>query len=244
MGILVAFLPDRPGRKLFHMARKRIRLGLIGCGGFMRNAHVPRYLDDGSVDLVGVCDPDRQQAEQVMQQWGQSIAYCADYRQMMSCAKLDAAAIASPHTPGAGQEAASYFGRVVSSPSSCPVIYSRAIIQKGKLGTLRGVVGYVTQDWLGNLGWRLVPKLSGGGMFIDTGSYLVAVILWLTGRMPLGVSAFSNRDGATVDVNTVVNVRFRGGAIGTLSTFGNAGRHDERIAVHGAKGCIVFHLHQ
>lgn len=106
------------------------------------------------------------------------------------------------------------------------------------------MVGYVTQDWLGNLGWRLVPKLSGGDMFIDTGSHLVAVILWLTGMTPLGVSAFSNRDGATVDVNTVVNVRFRGGAMGTLSTFGNAGRHDERIAVHGAKGCIVFHLHQ
>lgn len=103
------------------MARKRIRLGLIGCGGFMLNAHVPRYLDDGSVDLAGVCDPDWQQAEQVMQQWGQSIAYYADYRQMVSREKLDAVAIASPYTSGAGQEVASHFGRVVPAPSSCPV---------------------------------------------------------------------------------------------------------------------------
>ena len=42
----------------------------------------------------------------------------------------------------------------------------------------------------------------------------------------------------------VVNVRFKGGGAGTLNTFGNAGRHDERIAIHGSKGCLVFHLHQ
>ena len=42
----------------------------------------------------------------------------------------------------------------------------------------------------------------------------------------------------------MVSIRFKNGAVGTLNTFGNASRHDERVAIHGNKGCLVFHLHQ
>ena len=38
------------------MAKKKIRLGLIGCGGNMRNAHVPRLQEDGRVELVALVD--------------------------------------------------------------------------------------------------------------------------------------------------------------------------------------------
>ena len=34
------------------MAKKKIRIGLIGCGGNMRNAHIPRLQADGGVELV------------------------------------------------------------------------------------------------------------------------------------------------------------------------------------------------
>ena len=81
-------------------------------------------------------------------------------------------------------------------------------------------------------------------MFIDTGSHLVASTLWITGLEPLEVSAYVDNTGKKVDINAVVNVRFKGGALGTLNTFGNALFHDERIAIHGSEGCIVFHLHQ
>jgi predicted dehydrogenase len=106
------------------------------------------------------------------------------------------------------------------------------------------VVSYVTQNWGGIKGWRLDPELSGGGMFMDTGSHLVASTLWITGLQPLEVSAFMDNAGKKVDINAVVNVRFKGGAVGTLNTLGNASRHDERIAIHGSEGCLVFHLHQ
>ena len=88
------------------------------------------------------------------------------------------------------------------------------------------------------------PELAGGGMFMDTGSHLVAATLWITGLQPLEVSAFVENAGKAVDINTVVNVRFTNNAVGTLNTFGNASRHDERIAIHGSRGCLVFHLHQ
>lgn len=122
--------------------------------------------------------------------------------------------------------------------------FARELIQKGKIGELRGVVSYVTQNWGGIQGWRLDPEFSGGGMFMDTGSHLVASTLWMTGLEPVQVSAFMDNSDKKVDINAVVNIRFKGGAVGTLNTFGNALVHDERIAIHGSKGCIVFHLHQ
>ena len=38
------------------MAKRKIRVGLIGCGGNMRGAHIPRLKADGSVELVAVAD--------------------------------------------------------------------------------------------------------------------------------------------------------------------------------------------
>ena len=79
---------------------------------------------------------------------------------------------------------------------------------------------------------------------MDTGSHLVASVLWMSGLEPVEVSAFIDNAGKAVDTNAVVSMRFKGGAIGSLSTVGNADRHDERIAFHGSKGTLVFHLHQ
>ena len=59
--------------------------------------------------------------------------------------------------------------------------YARELLQRGAIGEIRGVVAYVTQNWLGVGGWRLDPDLAGGGMFMDTGSHLVASMLWVTG---------------------------------------------------------------
>ena len=39
------------------MARKRLRVALIGCGGNMRGAHLPRLREDGQIELAAVADP-------------------------------------------------------------------------------------------------------------------------------------------------------------------------------------------
>ena len=125
-----------------------------------------------------------------------------------------------------------------------PHVCVREMVQKGAIGELRGVIAYVTQWWAGVGGWRLDPKIAGGGMLFDTGSHLVASTLWISSLEPAEVSAFIDNAGKKVDINAVVSVRFKGGALGTINTIGNAGRHDERIAFHGSTGCIVIHLHQ
>ena len=124
-------------------------------------------------------------------------------------------------------------------------VHVRKMIATGQLGRLRSVIGYVTQNWFAaGLGWRVDPKLSGGGMFMDTGSHLVAAILFLTGLSIQEVTAFVDNVGVPVDLNTVVALCFVGGAVGTITTIGNAEKHDEQISIHGDKGSITIHQHE
>ena len=81
-------------------------------------------------------------------------------------------------------------------------------------------------------------------MFMDTGSHLVASMLWVTGLVPRKVSAVFDHCGQKVDINAAVQIQFDGGAFGTLQTVGNAQRHDERLAIAGDGGSLVLHSHQ
>ncbi len=258
------------------MARKRLKIGLIGCGGNMRGAHVPRIKDDGAVDIAAVADTSEEAASALMDRWGGEVPFHSDYREMIEDHRLDAVMVSSPHamhyeqvdyvldrnlhalvekplTISSGHTRA-LIGKAAARDRillvsyqrnfMAPHVYARELIRKGAIGEVRGVVAYVTQNWGGTQGWRLDPVLSGGGMFLDTGSHLVASTLWITDLKPLEVCAFLDRVDKEVDINMVVAVRFEEGAFGTLNTFGNASRHDERIAVHGSKGSLVFHLHQ
>ncbi|MXY55531.1 MAG: Gfo/Idh/MocA family oxidoreductase [Gammaproteobacteria bacterium] len=122
--------------------------------------------------------------------------------------------------------------------------YARELVERGAVGAIRGVVAYVTQNWLRVGGWRLDPDLAGGGMFMDTGSHLLAAMLWVTGLQPKVVSASFDNIGRAVDVNGGVVVEFSNDAIGTLTTTGNALHHDERLAISGSEGSLVLHLHR
>ncbi len=257
------------------MGKKRIRVGLIGCGGNMRNAHVPRLHADGAVDLVAVADTAEEPARLLMERWGAEISYYPDYRKMIRAETLDGVVVSSPHsthyeqvryaldrgqhvlvekplTTGSRRAKAlvDLAGRkkrllVVSYQRNHfpPHVYARELVQAGTLGRITGVVAYVTQNWQSTGGWRMVPELAGGGMFMDTGSHLVASVLWMTGLQPVEVSAFMENRGRRVDIDAVINARFRGGAVGSLNFIGSASRHDERLAIHGDEGVLVFHLH-
>ncbi len=258
------------------MAKRKIRLGLIGCGNNMRYAHVPRFKADRAVELAAVVDTAEPPARALMEAWGRDVPYYSDFKKMIRDERLDAVCVSSPHSehyPQVRHVLANNLHALVEKPLTTrssharalidlarrkrralvvsyqrhffrPYVYVRELIRRGAIGELRGVVSYVTQDWSAAGGWRLVPELSGGGMFMDTGSHLVAATLWMTGLQAVDVSAYLDMAGGNVDINLVTTVRFAGGALGTLNSFGNAAQHDERIAIHGSKGSIVFELYK
>ena len=266
------------------MPRKRLSVVLMGAGGNMRHAHVPRLLADGAVDVVAIADPVEAHARQLMERLAQDgpvrkpAAYFGNWRALLKspeAANADAALISTPHRDHFAQAKACLDQGLhtlvekplVIQPAQAKrllaladanervlvvayqrhwmphFVYARELVRAGKLGEIRGASAYVTQNWLGMGGWRLDPALAGGGMFMDTGSHLVASLLWVTGLRPVSASAFFDNAGKAVDINGAAAVRCAGGAVATIATIGNAARHDERLAVSGSKGALVLHLH-
>ena len=258
------------------MAKKRLSVVLLGAGGNMRGAHLPRILGDGAVDVAAVADPVPEQAQLLMERAGRQIPCYRDWRAMLEETSADCALVSTPHLHHYAQAKAclerglhtlvekplvirpSHAKRLLALAAEReralvvayqrhwmpPFVYARELVRKGALGELRGVVGYVTQRWTGFGGWRLDPELAGGGMFMDTGSHLVAALLWVSGLAPKTVAAAFDNAKLAADVNGGVVARFDGGAIGTLTTTGNAARHDERLTLSGSEGSLVLHLHQ
>ena len=258
------------------MAKQSLRVVLVGAGGNMRGAHVPRILDDKRTKIVGVADLEKDHADLLCERAGYEIPYFTNWQAMLKNVESDGVIISTPHKHHYLQvKRCLEDGRhvlvekpLVIQPNHANAllhlakrinrllmvayqrhwmpefVYTRELIARGEIGEIKGVIGYITQNWTDISGWRLDVELSGGGMFMDTGSHLVASMLWVTGLHPKKVWATFNRDGMKVDVNLSCSILFDGGAIGTLSTIGNAARHDERLVISGDKGCLVIHMHQ
>jgi predicted dehydrogenase len=122
--------------------------------------------------------------------------------------------------------------------------YMRKAVLEGAIGPVQAVACYQCQGWrAGTLGkWRQVPDLSGGGQLNDSGSHLVDIMLWMTGLAAETVSAQIDNRGTPVDINAALSIRFRGGAVGTLTIVGDfpAKGMWEDISIMGQKG--GFHL--
>ncbi len=82
------------------MGQQRIRLGVIGCGKFPTAALFPCF-PLAPIELVAVCDLDRERAEATARTFGAARAY-PDHREMLARESLDAAMVeVGPHVnPG------------------------------------------------------------------------------------------------------------------------------------------------
>ncbi len=205
------------------MAKKKLRVALIGCGGNMRHAHVPRLRADGAVEIVAAAEPAKGNFDALKKDWGKTIAHYDDHRPMLREHAVDAVLISSPHsmhyeqardalqrgchvllekplTTSARDSRAllrlaakqKRFLQVAYQRSYlAPHMYARELVSKGRLGEIQGIAAYVTQHWGGIGSWRLNPKLSGGGFFMDTGSHLVAAALRISGLDPVELVVLS-----------------------------------------------------
>ena len=213
------------------MARKKIRIGFVGCGGNMRGPHLRAVQNDRNVDLIAVADPSKKQANLLLEQYRQNMPWYTDHRQMLRCEELDAVVVSTPHSAHYGQVRLALergLHTLVEKPLTttsrrarclidlahrkkrrlvvsyqrnyyAPYVYARELIKKGEIGTIRSVVSYVTQNWARVGGRRMDPELSGGAMFMDTGSHLVASTLWMTGLQPVEVFSTMDNAGKKVD---------------------------------------------
>jgi predicted dehydrogenase len=90
--------------------------------------------------------------------------------------------------------------------------------------------------------WRQQLSLSGGGQLNDSGSHLLDIILWMTGLEVEQVQAFMENFDSEVDINSALSIRFRNGAMGTISVVGNSptGGMWEDITIWGSKAVVYM----
>jgi len=123
---------------------------------------------------------------------------------------------------------------------------AKKMIEDGKLGKLTFVNALQAQDWLRDTKglWRQDPKLSGGGQLNDSGSHLVDSMLWVTGLEPTSVFAEISNRGTKVDILSALTLKFKGGAIGTMSVVGDAPGWWEDITFYGEEGGLYVRRDQ
>jgi predicted dehydrogenase len=121
-------------------------------------------------------------------------------------------------------------------------IKARELVQSGAIGDVRLVHVIIAQDCLDifrpGASWRADPALSGGGHFMDTGSHINDMLLWITGLEPKRVAAFINQEGTLVDVQTAVAVEFTNGAVGNLSYTSLSPEWREEFTFYGTAGVM------
>jgi predicted dehydrogenase len=73
------------------MARKKLRVGVIGCGAIARDRHLPYWQEleaEGRIELLGACDIIQERADMGVHRFGARTAYL-DYRRMLRDIEFD-----------------------------------------------------------------------------------------------------------------------------------------------------------
>ena len=253
---------------------KKLRVGLIGCGGIMRG-HAQRLLELPEAEIAALTETNQEHLarfQQAVPQTAELLSF-RDYRKMLLKVPLDAVVIATPHTLHF-QEAMDALDHgchlLVEKPMVCRVDhakqliakakrkrkvlmisyqrhyqpafrYAKQLVEEGKLGKLTYITALQGQNWYGQrLTWRGDPKLSGGGQLNDSGSHLLDIILWVTGLVPQEVFAYINPIKARVDILSALSMKFKGGAIGTLSIVGHFPGWREDVTFVGMEGAMFI----
>ncbi len=142
-----------------------VKVGLIGCGGNQRGAHLPRLLrcvERGEAAVVAACDPVEANLELVREKVPALRAY-ADHAAMLAGERLDAVCISTPHTLHHQQILDSFAAGchvLTEKPMVCSVAEAREVLARRDATGLVLQVGY-QRHFTGGYRWARDQILSG-----------------------------------------------------------------------------------
>lgn len=121
-------------------------------------------------------------------------------------------------------------------------IFAKNLIKSGKIGEVKQISIWLAQDWkrLATGKWRMNPSISCGGMFMDSGSHMVDILLWLVEANPIEVYAYIDNEDVEVDLHTNIVARFERNIFASITINGNAVKWGEEEAVWGTRGTIII----
>lgn len=123
--------------------------------------------------------------------------------------------------------------------------YMRDVIDSQGIGETRAISIICGQAWAeGTRGsWRQDPRLSGGGMLMDSGSHMIDMMLWLVNEPVTAVAANVDQRGAPVELDTTAIVRFAKGIQGQLTVIGDLPTTwIEQVMITGTTGLLRYEI--
>lgn len=126
--------------------------------------------------------------------------------------------------------------------TSAEFMWVKKHFESGRFGSVQMVSALLCQDWkaftVGS--WRQDPALSGGGMFLDSGSHMLDALLWMTGLEPETVNAHTHNRGTPVEINAAVSFTCKNGALGSIAICGDAPTWHEELVIWCDKAAIFL----
>ena len=202
---------------------KKVRWGVIGCGGIARTRTIPGMLLAENAQLVSVMARNLASAQAVQEQFGAERAYDSA-EQLLKNDDLDAVYIATPvFTHSELTRLAADHGKHVlcekplglnADDALRTVEYCRekgvllsvdlmmrhgAHINRIREAVAAGEIGQVVSAdarfscWMPNACWLTDPARAGGGPLMDTGIHLIDLLRYVTGQEVTAVTAMNER---------------------------------------------------
>ena len=248
---------------------KRVRVGIVGCGG-MGSTHASAYQNDGRAELVGFVDVDKKRAVELAKRFG-GRAY-SGVTQMLERQRPEAVSVCTP--PNSHAEAAlaalkagahvlcekplamtaaqarkmvasaKRSGRLLSTAFRHrfygPVVGAKQLIDSGRLGD----VLMFRNRFAGLISmqgrWFADKKVSGGGSIIDTSIHSIDLFRFLVGEPSL-VAACAATLGQNISVedSSAILLQTPEGTIGVIEACWSSPFSDSVIQIYGSKGAAL-----
>lgn len=79
-------------------SNKKLKVGIIGCGGIANGKHMPSLYKLDSVEMVAFCDIVKERAEDAAKKYGTSDAFvCTDYKDLLNDKSIDVVHVCTPN---------------------------------------------------------------------------------------------------------------------------------------------------
>lgn len=205
------------------------------------------------IDLVDISTPGDRHAEIAIE--------AARHGKAVFCEKPLANSVAEARAMVEAVDTAGVIHMICHNYRRIPaVMLAKALIDAGRIGTIRHFRGTYLQDWIADpdfpLVWRLDKTQAGSGALGDIGAhvvdlarYLVGEIAEVTGHLETFVkerplSEGPGRGAVTVDDASMALARFENGAIGTIEAtrMATGRKNANRFEINGSAGTIAFDL--
>ncbi len=125
-------------------------------------------------------------------------------------------------------------------------IYTRKLVQEGKLGKIVMANVYVkhvrSQEYYNSAGWRGTWELDGGGCLMNQGIHGIDLMQWMVGEVE-SVMAYADHIVRKIEVEdtAVAALKYRNGAFGVIQGATSIyGPEEIMFEIHGDKGTIAF----